>query len=230
MNNIFIKMENKTFHFLKTNPITIIKEYNEKKPEYYVYTDGACSNNGKSNAKAGYGIYFGENDNRNTYKRIEGKQTNNTAEITAIIEAYYLIEDDIKNGINIGIVTDSTYSINCIKNYGKKCNQKNWNVEIPNKELVKIAFELFNDKQNISFIHINSHTNKKDIHSFGNSKADELANKSIGHFSSNKKIYLDVPYEKKNEAKIMGAKWDINKKKWYIMNDCKNKTDFDLFF
>jgi len=32
-----------------------------------VYTDGACSNNGKSNAKAGYGVYFSENDRRNDY-------------------------------------------------------------------------------------------------------------------------------------------------------------------
>jgi DNA-binding transcriptional regulator GbsR (MarR family) len=33
-------------------------------PDYYVYTDGACSKNGKLNAKAGIGIYFGENDKR----------------------------------------------------------------------------------------------------------------------------------------------------------------------
>ena len=28
-------------------------------PDYYVYTDGACSNNGKCNAQAGIGIFFG---------------------------------------------------------------------------------------------------------------------------------------------------------------------------
>ena len=33
--------------------------------DIYVYTDGACSNNGTPNAKAGYGIYFGKNDFRN---------------------------------------------------------------------------------------------------------------------------------------------------------------------
>ena len=54
-------------------------------PEYYVYTDGACSNNGKSNALAGIGIFFDINDNRNLSKKIEGKQTNNTAELSAII-------------------------------------------------------------------------------------------------------------------------------------------------
>ena len=44
--------------------------------DYYVYTDGACSNNGNSNAKAGMGVYFSENDMRNVSKRIKGKQTN----------------------------------------------------------------------------------------------------------------------------------------------------------
>ena len=33
-------------------------------PDYYFYTDGACSNNGKYNALAGIGIFFGIGDNR----------------------------------------------------------------------------------------------------------------------------------------------------------------------
>ena len=33
-------------------------------PDYYIYTDGACSNNGRENAKAGIGIYFGKDDKR----------------------------------------------------------------------------------------------------------------------------------------------------------------------
>ena len=31
-------------------------------PDYNIYTDGACINNGKTNAKAAIGIYFGKND------------------------------------------------------------------------------------------------------------------------------------------------------------------------
>ena len=48
--------------------------------ETNVYTDGACSNNGQRGAKAGLGVYFGTDDPRNCAQRIEGKQTNNTAE------------------------------------------------------------------------------------------------------------------------------------------------------
>ena len=51
------------------------------KPDIIVYTDGACIHNGKKNALAGIGVYFGENDFRNTSSRISGKQSNNTAEL-----------------------------------------------------------------------------------------------------------------------------------------------------
>lgn len=141
-------------------------------PDYYVYTDGACSNNGKSNALAGIGIFFGINDERNVSKRIEGKQTNNRAELIAIIEAYFIIEKDDKNII---IVTDSEYSIKCVSSYGDKNFIKNWKVDIPNKDLVKKVYELYKDKSNIKFMHIKAHTNKDDIHSIGNKNADKLA-------------------------------------------------------
>ena len=50
----------------------------------FVYTDGACSNNGSENAKAGFGIF--SDDPRNLSKKVKGKQTNNVAELSAIIE------------------------------------------------------------------------------------------------------------------------------------------------
>ena len=148
-------------------------------PDYYVYTDGACSNNGKKNALSGIGIFFGIDDNRNISKKIEGKQTNNTAELSAIIETYYIIENDIVNGKKIAIVSDSEYAIKCVSSYGEKCCKKNWNVDIPNKALVKTAYEMYKDKLNIQFIHVKAHTNNTDIHSLGNDNADKLANLAI---------------------------------------------------
>ena len=176
--------------FIESNDTTIQKQNtirsNQKDdtigviPDYYVYTDGACSNNGRNNASAGIGIFFGTNDNRNLSRKIEGKQTNNTAELSAIIEAYYIIENDIVNGKNIAIVSDSEYSIKCVSSYGEKCNKKGWNVDIPNKDLVKTAYELYKDKLNVQFIHVKAHTNNRDIHSVGNDNADKLANIAIG--------------------------------------------------
>ncbi|NCX93501.1 MAG: hypothetical protein EBX40_02360, partial [Gammaproteobacteria bacterium] len=40
-------------------------------PDYYVYTDGSCSNNGKDSALAGIGIFFAIDDPRNVSKRSE---------------------------------------------------------------------------------------------------------------------------------------------------------------
>ena len=168
---------NKTNHTNNTNHTKEVVDFN---PEYYVYTDGACSNNGKANAIAGIGIFFGIDDNRNVSKKIEGKQTNNTAELSAIIENYSIIENDIINGKKIAIVSDSEYAIKCVSSYGEKCCKKDWNVDIPNKELVKTVYDNYKDKRNIQFIHVKAHTNNTDIHSFGNDQADKLANMAIG--------------------------------------------------
>jgi len=197
-------------------------------PDYYVYTDGACSNNGKENALAGFGIFFGINDNRNISKKIEGKQTNNTAELTAIIETYNIIETDILNDKSIAIVSDSEYAIKCASSYGEKCYKKCWNVDIPNKDLVKKAYEMFKNKPNVKFIHIKAHTNNTDIHSIGNDNADKLANIAIGldncpyNTSSKTKIYLIVPFIKKDEIKKLGGIWDSYNKKWFVYDNHKN--------
>ncbi len=215
-----IKSSFDTIHSIQTEDVV---KFN---PDYYVYTDGACSNNGKDNALSGIGIFFGIDDNRNISKKIEGKQTNNTAELSAIIETYYIIENDIVNGKKIAIVSDSEYAIKCVSSYGDKCSKNGWNVDIPNKELVKTAHAMYKDKQNIKFIHIKAHTNNTDIHSFGNDNADKLANIAIHlencPYNTFSKKYLIVPFIKKDEIKKLGGVWDADKKKWYVYNNNKN--------
>jgi ribonuclease HI len=159
--------------FLKNNSNKKIETFI---PDYYVYTDGSCHNNGKSISTAGIGIYFGENDERNISKKLDGHHTNNSAELIAIITAYKIIEDDIKNNKKVCIVTDSKYAILCATSYGKKCSINNWNSDIPNKELVK---QIYLNNKNIQYKHILAHTDNTDIHSIGNNMADMLANKSL---------------------------------------------------
>lgn len=38
------------------------------------------------------------------------------------------------------------------------------------------------------------------------------------------KIFLEVPYSKKEEAKVMGANWDPIKRKWFIRSNAENKS------
>jgi ribonuclease HI len=142
--------------------------------DYYVYTDGACSNNGYANAMAGYGIYFGINDQRNVSCRIKGKQTNNVAELTAIIETYYIIKNDLTQGKKIVIVTDSKYSILCLTNYGDKIYNNILKTSPPNKDLILQAYNLYKHTD-VRFKHIYAHTHKKGRHYDGNKHADKLA-------------------------------------------------------
>ncbi|EPY30177.1 ribonuclease HI [Strigomonas culicis] len=54
-----------------------------------VYVDGACPNNGKAGAQAGYGGYYGDGDPRNFSRRLppEEQQTNNRGEMRAVLHA-----------------------------------------------------------------------------------------------------------------------------------------------
>jgi ribonuclease HI len=215
---------------LSENPSTPLSTLpiDEFVPDYYVYTDGSCFNNGKENAYAGIGIFFDLNDPRNVSKRIHGKQTNNTAELSAIIETYSIIEEDIRNGKKVAIVSDSEYVLKCVSSYGKKCEEKNWNTEIPNKELVKKAYQIYKTNPNIRFIHVKAHTNKNDVHSVGNAHADSLANQALGLEScpyNKNKIYVNVSYSEKEEIKKLGGLWDGNTKKWFIYENNEKKDE-----
>lgn len=228
------KFENKADAetFVEEGKATIVHTKKELEPiDYYVYTDGACSNNGKENANAGIGIFFGADDSRNVSLKIEGKQTNNTAELTAILQTYPIIEQDLKSHKHIAIVTDSEYAMKCVSSYGKKCESENWSKDIPNKELVKQVYNTYKDIPNICFIYVKAHTGKDDVHSIGNEGADSLANQAIGLKScpyssnTNPKIYLKVDFSQKEHAKVLGGKWDPSVKKWYIYDCNPHKQD-----
>ena len=200
-----------------------------QEPPINVYTDGACSNNGKPDARAGFGDYFGKDDNRNVSESFTGIQTNNRAELLAIIKALTILKEKIDEGQKVNIYTDSAYSIRCCTTYGEKMAKKGWKnkgKDIPNVKIVKVAYNFCKKYNNINFIHIAAHTGLQDEHSIGNDNADRLANLAIGitscpYANIKKKLYLNVPYDEKDDAKLLGAKWDKKKKKWFIEH--KNK-------
>ena len=217
-------------------------------PDYYVFTDGACSNNGKPSAKAGIGVFFAPNDPRNISRHLDPgiKQTNNTAELTAIIQAYSVIQDDLATGKRVAICTDSEYAIRCATTYGRRCNAKGWKDDIPNKPLVQQIYTLYDThKTQAQLVHIRAHTGQTDVFSVGNENADRLANLAIGvevrrstavvggvsemvdagAGAGGGKIYLAVAYAQKDAAKKLGAKWDPKRKKWYVLESDPNMRE-----
>ena len=142
-----------------------------------IYTDGSCINNGTKKAKAGIGVYFGINDERNISARYINRPSNQRAELYAIIVAIKLLKpEEIKKCVVIH--TDSMYSINCVTKWYNTWERNNWTTSkkkpVKNLNLIKELYKLIH-KYNINLRHIRSHTSNTDIHSKGNEKADHLA-------------------------------------------------------
>ncbi len=201
----------------------------------YVYTDGSCRGNGKATPLAGIGVFFGEGDSRNVSRKLRGKQTNNAAELAAVIDAFELIQESLSKGDQYVIVTDSEYVIKCITSYGKRCALAGWTKEIPNKALVRKAYHSYAAYSNVSFMHVMAHTKSDSPHARGNAEADRLANEGalsaakealipvevepskIWSSPGSHRIDLKVAYAEKEEAKRMGARWDPVAKVWHTV-------------
>jgi len=79
-----------------------------------VYVDGACTSNGRNNAVSGYGVWFGDGDERNVSEFVANEaQTNNRAELRAMIHALDIFlkeaesEQNKKNLKRVVIYSDS---------------------------------------------------------------------------------------------------------------------------
>lgn len=136
----------------------------EKTPEVVkadtikVWTDGSSRGNGKVGAVAGYGVFFGDGDercvlpslferprgytnknpSRNISAPLEGTpQTNQRAELTAALRALEIVPLDK----HIEIITDSNYTINCATVWYKSWEKNGWKTStgkpVMNDDLVK---------------------------------------------------------------------------------------------
>ncbi|KAJ7109830.1 ribonuclease H-like domain-containing protein [Mycena epipterygia] len=76
-----------------------------------VYSDGACKGNGQSGSVAGVGVWWGRDDPRNIAERCPGAQTNNRAELIAILR---ILETAPPSDRPLLIKSDSKYSIRCV--------------------------------------------------------------------------------------------------------------------
>ncbi|XP_014212647.1 ribonuclease H1 isoform X2 [Copidosoma floridanum] len=143
-----------------------------------VYTDGACSSNGRGNAKAGIGVWFSDNNSYNVSQAVTGRPTNNMAEIQAVtIAAQQAQRAGIKK---LKINTDSQFLISCITKWMPKWKKTGWqtssNKPVINKqELIEMEKALAPLK--VSWNHVRGHVG---IH--GNEMADKLARDGSEHY------------------------------------------------
>jgi ribonuclease HI len=134
-----------------------------------VWTDGSSRGNGKKNAEAGVGVYFGYDDERyvstlpfrnhciwscilifrtrNLAERLAGDpQTNQRAELTGILRALELVPPTQ----NLEIITDSNYGINCISVWYENWTKRGWVTStggpVVNRDLVEKIREKIDER------------------------------------------------------------------------------------
>ncbi|KAI9751484.1 MAG: hypothetical protein M1815_001101 [Lichina confinis] len=140
-----------------------------------IYTDGSSLKNGQGGAIGGIGVYFGDGDPRNISEPLMGsRQTNNRAELTAIIRAL----DIAPRNRDVRIYTDSSYSINCVTDWFRTWRRNNWTLSnhkpVENRDLIEGILAKMEERQRFgaqtTYEWLRGHS--KD---HGNTQADKLA-------------------------------------------------------
>lgn len=136
-----------------------------------IYTDGACHGNGRTNSRAGYGIYAPEYPSVTRYGPLspDERHTNQRAELQAVREAILHGPSDRP----LVIKTDSRYAKECITKWGDSWERQGWPADKKNVDLVRDIRELARARSHsIRIEHVPGHAGEP-----GNEMADSLANK-----------------------------------------------------
>jgi ribonuclease HI len=162
------------------------KESTKNPLELDVYCDGSATHNGGPNCRAGYGVFFGHGDKRNTSKEIFDDPSNNRAELHAIKRTLEILQetDDISKYKVVTIHSDSEYSIKSLKVWMPNWKRNGWKTAnkqpVKNVDLLKSIDAHLQRHSHVFFHHVRAHTNNTDPHSLGNDQADLLAKSTIG--------------------------------------------------
>nr|GAT44553.1 predicted protein [Mycena chlorophos] len=134
-----------------------------------VYADGSCIGQGTHNgpARAGAGLFWGLGSQFNISYRVPGDQTNNRAELFAILAVLVTTPPSVP----LEIYTDSQYAINTIVHLGPVLFQTGWNCT-NGDVLAAIQYRIRLRRGRIVFHHVYGHGNNK-----ANLAADRLARK-----------------------------------------------------
>ena len=193
-----------------------------------VYTDGACSENGKKNARAGYGVWWGDGNPLNLSCKLEGLQTNNRGEIAAVDAA---IKQAIKQKYKkIVLCTDSTFVIDSITKYSQKWIRNNWTKLDGNQVIHKKEFsEILNNLKSVEVIwkHVKAHRGIR-----GNEMADKLAvsgrkigftdDLKNGRINSSNCLKRKISFDDSTEQKSLKLDEDIYDPIAYTGGACSN--------
>lgn len=148
-------------------------EVNKLDADTKIFTDGGCEPN-PGKAGSGVAIYRNEKIDELWYGLYNPSGTNNTAELSALLEALKLAKEELENNKTVAIFCDSKYSIQCVTQWAVGWEKKGWKKaggEIKNLDLIKILFALYQQVKNkVKVLHVNGHVGVE-----GNELADRMS-------------------------------------------------------
>jgi len=133
------------------NDVHLVKQ--PKETIMHIFTDGACTNNGKRNANAAWGSLLVSDDGYIVLDRLSGAiplsepQTNQRAELTALLRGLELAEKQfgkLNEVKKVQIWSDSEYSINCASVWGPRWRKNGWKKQggdIQHLDLIRVLVE-----------------------------------------------------------------------------------------
>lgn len=138
-----------------------------------VYTDGSARGNGRTGAIAGYGVYWDDAKyhSLNLARRLAGPvQTNNRAELTAILRAVQVCPEPQKP---LRIFTDSQYAINALTKWLPGWQRNGWRTakgeDVLNKDLMVALHSAFTKRSvHPTLVYVRGH-----MGTHGNEMADQ---------------------------------------------------------
>ncbi len=150
-----------------------------------VFTDGACSGNGRQGAKAGFAVWFPEHKEWSVSKRIPDThaQTNQRAELSGIHEAAVILDKQGCYNEDVVIYTDSDYSIKCLTVWLNGWVARGWKTSegklVLHRDLIESTSSTLSKFKSYRFHHVRAHTGGGDDLSVNNDVVDRMARASI---------------------------------------------------
>lgn len=159
---------------------------------FHIFTDGACSDNGRRGARGGFGVHFyskkGANLDISEPLLNNEPQTNNRGELRAIQAALDRIDQKQEEWSAYNdycIWSDSEYSIHCLTKWASGWRRNGWRKSdggiIQNIDLIRPIYEKLSRMPRVRLQHVRAHQKgrENEFPYDGNTEADRLARASI---------------------------------------------------
>ena len=146
-----------------------------------VFTDGACTSNGRPGAKAGFAVWFPDHPDLSCAHRVpdDQSQTNQRAELSAIHRAVTILDSGGYHDDDIVVYTDSKYSIDCLTNWLPGWVARGWKTadgkDVLHQDLIKDTSARLAKFKSYRFVHVKAHTGGADELSRHNDRVDRMA-------------------------------------------------------